>query len=592
MKTKIIFLCAVFLLTQAITYGQKTKISVQKGKVVAQTAGGSVIVDAGKKVILTQDENPSVTVDDPMVDDIMQIYKWVEAEKHANRIKIEFTSIQVKSIESEDFLTGAALMEIPNMKSEPSDTARIGLTSILDNPKYYDLSGNLLTFELDKLNEHEGYYYLYFTKLVNSGDNFRFISVSQASVSDKVLWKEGNLWKFRAGNCTPNCLNYFRIILPESAIFVDSSRPVTMFDSFNGRVAVTIRNYTGANSDGMYQISFLWPDKDDTTLADLPPGYRGLESGLAEMYQQQIEKILEGERFDDLSTPVNALLTNRCAIFNKDKDLFIKSSYDFKIKHGLFAKMSQDLLKDDAKLLMKILDKIGGDYINELLLDTPNWPDKPENEYIHPIYMAERGSQTRSDTMAIIYDDGNWYYLGNAGNPREYDVNVFKSMLGKTEKTLIQGLPKFFDMPSDKPTSEDLQEFMAIYNKLKTQKVDYFESWFVTGATLFAGGLWEQALDCFNRCEQLHRHDDSDFYIMNLVFQGYVYDVWGQRQKALEKYNRALDIVEKHASGAGKAGINIKKKNFFKHGGWGLRINYDTIKVRLETPFTKEMISK
>ena len=116
MKTKIIFLCAVFLVAQAITYGQKTEVSVQKGTVLAQTAMGELTVDAGRKAVLTQDKEPLVTVDDPMVDDIMQIYKWIEAEREANEIKINFSSIQVHKIESESLLTGAYLMEMPNLK--------------------------------------------------------------------------------------------------------------------------------------------------------------------------------------------------------------------------------------------------------------------------------------------------------------------------------------------------------------------------------------------------------------------------------------------------------------------------------------------
>ena len=89
-------------MTHAITYGQKTKVSVQKGKVIAQTAGSTVTVDAGQKAVLTQDKEPLVSVDDPMVDDLIEIYKWVEQEKQAQRNKIDSSSIMIYKIEKED----------------------------------------------------------------------------------------------------------------------------------------------------------------------------------------------------------------------------------------------------------------------------------------------------------------------------------------------------------------------------------------------------------------------------------------------------------------------------------------------------------
>ena len=73
MKTKLIFLCTVLLMTQAVAFGQKTQVSVQEGKVKAQTESGEVIVDAGKKVILTSDKEPVVIVDDPLVEETMEI---------------------------------------------------------------------------------------------------------------------------------------------------------------------------------------------------------------------------------------------------------------------------------------------------------------------------------------------------------------------------------------------------------------------------------------------------------------------------------------------------------------------------------------
>ena len=77
MKSNLITVCAIILfVSQTISSAQKTEVSVRKGKVVAGTAGASASVDAGRKAILTPDQKLSVTVDDPMVDDVMEISKW------------------------------------------------------------------------------------------------------------------------------------------------------------------------------------------------------------------------------------------------------------------------------------------------------------------------------------------------------------------------------------------------------------------------------------------------------------------------------------------------------------------------------------
>ena len=583
MKKKIIFLCGVLLVTQVVTYGQKTQVSVQEGKVKAQTGAGQVIVDAGKKAILTQNKTPSIMVDDPMVDDVMQIYKWIEAEREAGEIKIDFSSIQINKIVNDHLLITAGLTEMSNMKLESNDTIRMGLTSILDEPKYYDLQGNLLPFDLDKVNERQGYYYLHFPDPVQPGGKFEIITVSEFNVSNEEIWKEGALWNIRLGNCTKNCLNFFRIILPESAIFVNSSRPVAMIDNFQGRVALTIRNYTGPEADGMYQISFLWPDKDGTSLVDLPAQYRGLQdettNNLTEEYHKQMERILAGDIYEDLSTPMGALLTENCALVQKDKDLYIKLTY-LCLKNP-----------DYANKVREMNDEIWGQtkkyFVDELdFLSTPNWPAKPENGYIHPIYMCSKESQMRVDTLACIYENGKWYRFGNMGNAQDTDVSVFRKWLSGYEEQKASSKSTLDSLPWNNAGPEALE----VYKELVAKDSEYIEPWFTLGIKLFGSGYWQEAFDCFQRCERLHSHKDTERYISSLIWQGHIYDIRGQRDLALQKYNSALDILDEYKNN--NPGIKIEDYILVRHDQWGIVLNYKWIKERLETSFTREMIGK
>ena len=585
MRRELTYLSVVvlFLLVQAITFGQKTKVSVRKGMVKARTATGVAMVDAGRKAVLTQDDNPIVTVDDPMVDDLIKMYKWIEEEKEAGTEQIDVSCILINRIDSEELFTIAALVEMPNMKSEPSETVRIGLTSILNEPQYYDLEGNLLRFDLDKMNERQGYYYLHFPKPIEPGEKFNFVTVSKFNASERQLWKEGALWHVTLANCTPNCLNYFRTVLPESAIFIESSRLVTTVDSFEGKIAITIRNYTGPGADGTYQISFLWPDKDGTTLADLPAQYRGLrgkvEVDLAEEYRRHMERILAGEVFNDLSTPLNALLTNNCAIVNKDKDLYIETMYLLKI--------DPETTEERREKLDEQLDGIRSYFIEEMdFLGTPDWPKEPENLYIHPIYMCREDSKMRADTLACIYEDGRWYRFGNMGNPRDTDVSVFKEWLpGYEEQQEAQG-PALDNLPWEGAGSEALE----VYQEFVDEDVEYVGQWQTLGIKLVGGGFWKEAFDCFVRSEKLLTHKESSEWLTASIWQGHIYDIWGKRDKALAKYEAALDVLQQYRNN--NTALDIENYSWMRHDQWGIVLSYKWIKARIEDPFTKEMVSK
>ncbi len=74
MKANLTKFCAVILLAaQTIVLAQKTEVSVQKGKVIAETATASVAVDAGQKAVLKKNANPLVTVDSPLVHDALEL---------------------------------------------------------------------------------------------------------------------------------------------------------------------------------------------------------------------------------------------------------------------------------------------------------------------------------------------------------------------------------------------------------------------------------------------------------------------------------------------------------------------------------------
>ncbi|MHC4657035.1 MAG: hypothetical protein ACYS91_18760 [Planctomycetota bacterium] len=386
MRTKSAILCAVVLLTvPIITFAQKTEVSVKKGKVIAATKMTSVAIEAGRKAVLAPDRNPVVAVDDTMVDDVMEIYKWVEAEKQAQREKIERSGIQILRIDDERLIKLAWLSEGTNSSDEAMEEIKRGPTLILKDPKYYDMEGNLIPFDLEKINARSGIYTLHLSKAIQPGEQIKFIGVSE--VDNAVFSKEGPLWILQMNyGSGAHGLYYYRFILPESAIFVDSSQPATMIDSVDGRVAVTIRIYTGSGGVGV-TIAYLWPDLRDQAAEEV------VEEGRLET-----AKILSGGTYEKQNTPLEALLSLYSAAVHKSSEDFLNL-------------ITPDQREDAASEMEQIMG-LASRVVNFEFLGSPDWPDEPENGYEHPVYLSREGSLICEATLVMEYQDGKWYLQG------------------------------------------------------------------------------------------------------------------------------------------------------------------------------------
>ena len=415
MRIKSAILCAVVLLTvPIITFAQKTEVSVKKGKVIAQTKMTSVAIEAGRKAVLAPDRNPVVAVDDTMVDDVMEIYKWVEAEKQAQRQIIERSGIQILRIDEERLIKLAWLSEGTNSSDEAMEEIKRGPTLILKEPKYYDMEGNLIPFDLVKINARSGIYTLHLPKAIGPGEQIKYIGVSE--IDNAVFLKDGPLWILQMNyGSGAHGLYYYRFILPESAIFVDSSQPAAMIDSVDGRVAVTIRIYTGSGGVGV-TIAYLWPDKDGTTVADIPPQYRGLRDQAAEEVVEEgrleTAKILAGGTYEKQNTPLEALLSLYSAAVHKSSEDFLNL-------------ITPDLREDAASEMEQIMG-LASRVVDYQFLGSPEWPVEPENGYEHPVYLCREGSLICEATLVMEYQDGKWYLQ---------DLAIGRKKMGSTDSS-------------------------------------------------------------------------------------------------------------------------------------------------------------
>ncbi len=335
---------------------------------------------------------------------IRPVKKIIQAQPH-----IEGAGVLNIRMDSESLFTLAYYGEVRNDQLRPSNKCMMKRISILHEPKFYDLRGNQLSFDFEKISDRVGDYTIHFPGPVEPGADFRYVLVSK--LSDKIrVWKEDSLWHVRLMMNGPNRLNYCRLILPESAVFVDSTRDVTIIDNVDGRVAVTCRAHSGPMGDGAFHTAFLWPEKDRTTLADLPARYRGLgdsiDPEIVEIGRLEMARILTGKSYHDLSTPVDTMLTLYSALTRASKADFIKA-----IEPQLRELAAEHFDIEQMGQYVGYVDEAVG------IMNIPQWPEKAQQGHKYSVDLSHGGSLLQEARLDMVYQDGNWYISGFQSGP-------------------------------------------------------------------------------------------------------------------------------------------------------------------------------
>lgn len=584
MKIKLIKIStavAILVIAQAMTFGQKTEVSVQKGKVVAQTAAGSATVEAGKKAVLSQNGTPAVTIDDPMAGDLLEMYKWVEAEKNAGKIRIDSSSIQITSIDNERIWKCAGLVEFTNYDSQPTSVCTITGTMILEDPKYYDMDGNLLTFTLEQTSKLHGNYTIHLVKPVPAGEKYKLIIVGRYSVN-LGFWNDGLLWHQIQENNPRYCVNYFRVILPKSAIFVGANQDIITADNVEGRIAITTRNYTGANARGLSHIRFLWPEKDGKNFADLAQSFA--ELGDLAFNKNSSEEAMLVKKLDSMLWDKSD--EKIVQLYKEFNDKNVKSAepwFTLGIKLTGGGYLEEALVSFD-KCCQLTRQKIDPDYIASVIwkghiYDLLGKREEAISQYKEALSFLDqfRNSKIAPDFESYVFMRHDQWGIKLSYNwvKERLEKPFTTSMLAGNQLTTL--FKRFEAIPWDKGGPEILD----LYNECtKNEKIfeenGAGEGWTILGIKLVGGGYFEQAFDAFSRGEKLSTNN-SLYYFTSLVWEGHLYDIKGMRNEAIAKYKNALEVAP---------------EEIMRHDQWGIVLNYKWVKERLEKPFTKEMIGK
>ncbi len=411
---------------------QETDVIVHEGKVELRTDAGRTTVTEGQKATVAAGAEPVVRPTDPMLTHYWDLKSFVQQEKEAQQVPIDLTATMVFDVESRTLCRTTMGLEVPlqvlrNVGKEvylpETNTFRLGKTTPFGDPEFYDNEGRALEYEWEAMGDGMGYYLVQLAEPLGE-DEIMDLTITMATPLDGDFFhQDGSLRYARVNNGASNGLTYARWILPKSAIFVASNTPLVALDSVDGRQAVTVRSYTGEFGDGLIWVAFLWPDADGTSMADLPPRFRGLRGPQdvenAEEFRRQKTRIQAGLEYVDQSTPLRALLSWMSAIESGDAEAYADVSYqaldDFEKRDELIQGFRDDLEADRYWFVENL------DY-----LASPPVPEDPADGYIHPIEVCRPGSLLREDTHALIHHEGKWYRLGNMGNPWDDDISVFE----------------------------------------------------------------------------------------------------------------------------------------------------------------------
>jgi tetratricopeptide (TPR) repeat protein len=126
---------------------------------------------------------------------------------------------------------------------------------------------------------------------------------------------------------------------------------------------------------------------------------------------------------------------------------------------------------------------------------------------------------------------------------------------------------------SDLPWSGAGEKALEIYPELKEVELKRAYSLFKLGLVLCEGGYYPESLETLKKASGVVRRTSMKF--ATLVWIGHLQDLLGNREEALEFYNRALEFENNRGL-------------WMVHDQYDIRIDRKWVEDRLKTPFTLE----
>jgi tetratricopeptide (TPR) repeat protein len=116
------------------------------------------------------------------------------------------------------------------------------------------------------------------------------------------------------------------------------------------------------------------------------------------------------------------------------------------------------------------------------------------------------------------------------------------------------------------------EKALEVFKKAKEGGFSDADGWFKLGLTLYDGKYYREGLEAFGKVQAMAK-DDTLLTFVATVWQGHLFDLLGQRDKAVECYKKALEMPEVPD---------------MRHDQYNMRINREWVQKRLAEPFRRE----
>jgi len=117
------------------------------------------------------------------------------------------------------------------------------------------------------------------------------------------------------------------------------------------------------------------------------------------------------------------------------------------------------------------------------------------------------------------------------------------------------------------------QQALNIFERTEEAGLSNSRDWFKLGLALYDGKYYAESLKAFHSVEVFTEQNSTDYFISK-VWQGHILDLLGERSKAVACYKEAL---------------KCKQQGYWvRHDQYGIVIDCEWVKQRIERPFTRD----
>ena len=210
--------------------------------------------------------------------------------------------------------------------------------------------------------------------------------------------------------------------------------------------------------------------------------------------------------------------------------------------------------------------------------------DKKDDGYVTEVQVKCLGGLRMPVPVRVDFEDGT---SQQAFTNRFHDVDTlrFESTSALRQVRLDPERTLALIIPPPAPNARQIslmidalawvgagEKALEVFKKAKEGRFSDPGGWFKLGLTLYDGKYYQEALDAFSKLPTMP-NDDATRTFAAVVWQGHLFDLLGQRDKAVGCYQKALEMPE---------------VDEMRHDQYHMRLNRQWVQTRLKEPFRRE----